>query len=65
MRSPARSIRLGRNRKRDSPHAERFRLGAGIETVNIPSKVRRKRLTEIAPAAVDFYFCPVKRYCRS
>jgi tripartite-type tricarboxylate transporter receptor subunit TctC len=40
-------------------NAERFRLGAGIETVNIPFKGSPEALTEIVTGRVDFYFCPV------
>ena len=40
-------------------NAERFRLGAGIETVNIPFKGSPEALTEIITGRVDFYFCPV------
>jgi tripartite-type tricarboxylate transporter receptor subunit TctC len=40
-------------------NAERFRLGAGIDTVNIPFKGSPEALTEIVTGRVDFYFCPV------
>ncbi len=40
-------------------NAERFRLGAGIETVNVPFKGSPEALTEIVTGRVDFYFCPV------
>src|SRR5258708_2525275 len=40
-------------------NAERFRLGAGIEIVNIPFKGSPEALTEIVTGRVDFYFCPV------
>jgi tripartite-type tricarboxylate transporter receptor subunit TctC len=40
-------------------NAERFRLGAGIETVNVPFKGSPEALTEIIAGRVDFYFCPV------
>lgn len=40
-------------------NAERFRLGAGIDTVNIPFKGSPEALTEIMTGRVDFYFCPV------
>src|SRR5215467_7048026 len=40
-------------------NAERFRLGAGIDTVNIPFKGSAEALTEIVTGRVDFYFCPV------
>ena len=40
-------------------NAERFRLGAGIDTVNVPFKGSPEALTEIMAGRVDFYFCPV------
>jgi tripartite-type tricarboxylate transporter receptor subunit TctC len=40
-------------------NAERFRLGAGIDTVNIPFKGSPEALTEIVTGRVDYYFCPV------
>jgi tripartite-type tricarboxylate transporter receptor subunit TctC len=40
-------------------NAERFRLGAGIDTVNVPFKGSPEALTEIIAGRVDFYFCPV------
>jgi tripartite-type tricarboxylate transporter receptor subunit TctC len=40
-------------------NAERFRLGAGIDTVNIPYKGSPEALTDIITGRVDFYFCPV------
>jgi tripartite-type tricarboxylate transporter receptor subunit TctC len=40
-------------------NAERFRLGAGIDTVNIPFKGSPEALTEIMTGRVDYYFCPV------
>jgi tripartite-type tricarboxylate transporter receptor subunit TctC len=40
-------------------NAERFRLGAGIDTVNIPFKGSPEALTEIITGRVDYYFCPV------
>ena len=40
-------------------NAERFRLGAGIDTVNVPFKGSPEALTEIMTGRVDFYFCPV------
>jgi tripartite-type tricarboxylate transporter receptor subunit TctC len=40
-------------------NAERFRLSAGIETVNIPFKGSPEALTEIVTGRVDYYFCPV------
>jgi tripartite-type tricarboxylate transporter receptor subunit TctC len=40
-------------------NAERFRLGAGIEVVNIPFKGTPEALTEVITGRVDYYFCPV------
>ncbi len=40
-------------------NAERFRLGAGIEVVNIPFKGTPEALTEVMTGRVDYYFCPV------
>src|SRR6266705_1811934 len=40
-------------------NAERFRLGAGIEVVNVPFKGTPEALTEVITGRVDFYFCPV------
>jgi tripartite-type tricarboxylate transporter receptor subunit TctC len=40
-------------------NAERFRLGAGIDTVNVPYKGSPEALTDIMTGRVDFYFCPV------
>ena len=40
-------------------NAERFRLGARIDTVNVPFKGSPEALTEIITGRVDFYFCPV------
>jgi tripartite-type tricarboxylate transporter receptor subunit TctC len=40
-------------------NAERFRLGAGIEVVNVPFKGTPEALTEIITGRVDYYFCPV------
>jgi len=40
-------------------NAERFRLGAGIDTVNVPFKGSPEALTEIITGRVDYYFCPV------
>src|SRR6059036_433022 len=40
-------------------NAERFRLGAGIDVVNIPFKGTPEALTEVTTGRVDFYFCPV------
>ena len=40
-------------------NAERFRLGAGIDVVNIPFKGTPEALTEVMTGRVDYYFCPV------
>jgi tripartite-type tricarboxylate transporter receptor subunit TctC len=40
-------------------NAERFRMGAGIEAVNVPFKGTPEALTEIIAGRVDYYFCPV------
>jgi len=40
-------------------NAERFRLGAGIDVVNIPFKGTPEALTEVITGRVDYYFCPV------
>lgn len=40
-------------------NAERFRLGAGIEAVNVPFKGTPEALTEVMTGRVDYYFCPV------
>ena len=40
-------------------NAERFRLGAGIDTVNIPFKGSPEALTEVTTGRIDYYFCPV------
>jgi tripartite-type tricarboxylate transporter receptor subunit TctC len=40
-------------------NAERFRLGAGIEVVNVPFKGTPEALTEVMTGRVDYYFCPV------
>jgi tripartite-type tricarboxylate transporter receptor subunit TctC len=40
-------------------NAERFRLGAGIEVVNVPFKGTPEALTEVLTGRVDYYFCPV------
>ncbi len=40
-------------------NAERFRLGAGIEAVNVPFKGTPEALTEVITGRVDYYFCPV------
>jgi tripartite-type tricarboxylate transporter receptor subunit TctC len=40
-------------------NAERFRLGARIEVVNVPFKGTPEALTEVITGRVDYYFCPV------
>ena len=40
-------------------NAERFRLSAGIQVVNIPFKGTPEALTEVMTGRVDYYFCPV------
>jgi tripartite-type tricarboxylate transporter receptor subunit TctC len=40
-------------------NAERFRMSAGIETVNVPFKGTPEALTEVMTGRVDYYFCPV------
>jgi tripartite-type tricarboxylate transporter receptor subunit TctC len=40
-------------------NAERFRLGAGIDVVNVPFKGTPEALTEVLTGRVDYYFCPV------
>src|SRR3954470_3135521 len=40
-------------------NAERFRIGAGIDVVNIPFKGTPEALTEVIAGRVDYYFCPV------
>jgi tripartite-type tricarboxylate transporter receptor subunit TctC len=40
-------------------NAERFRLGAGIDVVNVPFKGTPEALTEVMTGRVDYYFCPV------
>jgi tripartite-type tricarboxylate transporter receptor subunit TctC len=40
-------------------NAERFRLGAGIDVVNVPFKGTPEALTEVIAGRVDYYFCPV------
>jgi len=58
--SPARSIPLrSASAARLTSTQSAFRLGAGIETVNIPFKGSPEALTEIVTGRVDFYFCPV------
>ena len=39
--------------------AERFRLSAGFQAVNVPFKGGSDALTEIIAGRVDFYFCPI------
>src|SRR4029077_17325133 len=39
--------------------AERFRLGACIDTMHIPCKGSPEARTQIVTGRVDFYFCPV------
>jgi len=40
-------------------NAERFRLGAGIDVVNVPFKGTPEALTEVMTGRIDYYFCPV------
>lgn len=40
-------------------NAERFRMGAGIQVVNIPFKGTPEAVTEVMTGRVDYYFCPV------
>jgi tripartite-type tricarboxylate transporter receptor subunit TctC len=40
-------------------NAERFRLGAGIDVVNVPFKGTPEALTEVITGRIDYYFCPV------
>jgi len=40
-------------------NAERFRLGAGIQVVNVPFKGTPEALTDVMTGRVDYYFCPV------
>jgi len=40
-------------------NAERFRLGAGIEVVNVPFKGTPEALTEVVTGRIDYYFCPM------
>jgi tripartite-type tricarboxylate transporter receptor subunit TctC len=40
-------------------NAERFRLGAGIDVVNVPFKGTPEALTDVMTGRVDYYFCPV------
>ena len=40
-------------------NAERFRLGAGIEVVNVPFKGTPEALADVMTGRVDYYFCPV------
>ena len=39
--------------------AERFRLSAGFDSVNIPFKGGAEGVTEVMAGRVDFYFCPI------
>jgi tripartite-type tricarboxylate transporter receptor subunit TctC len=39
--------------------AERFRLSAGYEAVNVPFKGGAEALTEVMAGRVDYYFCPL------
>ena len=39
--------------------AERFRVSAGFQAVNVPFKGGADALTEIIAGRVDFYFCPI------
>ncbi|MBS0247752.1 MAG: tripartite tricarboxylate transporter substrate binding protein [Proteobacteria bacterium] len=39
--------------------AERFRLSAGYEALNVPFKGGAEALTEIIAGRVDYYFCPI------
>src|SRR6267142_1396896 len=40
-------------------NAERFRLGAAIEVVNVPFKGTPEALADVMTGRVDYYFCPV------
>ncbi len=40
-------------------NAERFRLGAGIQVVDVPFKGTPEALTDVMTGRVDYYFCPV------
>ncbi|MBS0533417.1 MAG: tripartite tricarboxylate transporter substrate binding protein [Proteobacteria bacterium] len=39
--------------------AERFRMSAGYEAVNVPFKGGAEALTEVIAGRVDYYFCPI------
>jgi tripartite-type tricarboxylate transporter receptor subunit TctC len=39
--------------------AERFRISAGYEAVNVPFKGGAEGLTEVIANRVDYYFCPI------
>ena len=39
--------------------AERFRLSAGYEALNVPFKGGAEALTEVIAGRVDYYFCPI------
>ncbi len=39
--------------------AERFRLSAGYEAINVPFKGGAEALTEVIAGRVDYYFCPI------
>lgn len=39
--------------------AERFRLSAGYEAINVPFKGGAEALTEVMAGRVDYYFCPI------
>ncbi len=40
-------------------NAERFRMGAGIQVVDVPFKGTPEALTDVMTGRVDYYFCPV------
>jgi len=40
-------------------NAERFRLGAAIDVVNVPFKGTPEALADVMTGRVDYYFCPV------
>jgi len=40
-------------------NAARFRLGAGIQVVEVPFKGTPEALTDVMTGRVDYYFCPV------
>lgn len=39
--------------------AERFRISAGYQAVNVPFKGGAEALTEVMAGRVDYYFCPI------